>query len=54
MNVQLADLMRAADDLQEIGRKVFDLFEPLWDEDERVFKRAMAVLHEHIREMNQS
>lgn len=53
MNVQLADLMRAADDLQEIGRKIFDLFEPLWDEDERVFKRAMAVLHAIIREYNQ-
>lgn len=54
MQVTLHDLMRAADDLQEIGRKVFDSFEPLWDEDERMFRRALAVLHQLIKEANQS
>lgn len=53
MRVTLADLMRAVDDLEHIGRKVFDNFEPLWDEEERLYKRALAVLHEHLRELNQ-
>lgn len=53
MKVALADLMRAVDDLQHICRKVFDDFGPLWDDDERNMKRALAVLHEHIRELNQ-
>lgn len=53
MKIEIADLMRALDDLEHIGRKVFDVMEPLWDEDERTFKRALAVLHEHIRELSQ-
>lgn len=53
MRVQLADLMRAIDDLEHVARKVFDVMEPLWDEDERLFKRALAVLHQHIREISQ-
>lgn len=53
MRVQLADLMRAIDDLEHVGRKVFDSFEPLWDEEERLYKRALAVLHKHLRELNQ-
>lgn len=54
MQVQLADLMRAIDDLEHIGRKIFDSFEPLWDDEERLFKRALAVLHQHVRELSQS
>lgn len=50
---QLTDLMRAVDDLEVIKRKVFDAFEPLWDADEHMFIRALAVLHELIRQANQ-
>ena len=53
MQVQLADLMRAIDDLEHVVRRVFDGFEPMWDEDERLAKRALAVLHAYIRELNQ-
>lgn len=54
MRVQLTDLMRAVDDLETLKRKIFDDFTPLWDEDERIMQRALAVLHELIREMNTS
>lgn len=50
---QLIDLMRAVDDLEVIRRKVFDLFEPLWDEDEHMMTRAMATLHALVKEYNQ-
>lgn len=53
MKIDLPDLMRAVDDLELIRLKVFDNFEPLWDQDEAMMKRALAVLHEHIRELNQ-
>lgn len=53
MQTTITDLMRAIDDLEHIGRKVFDVMEPLWDEDERLYKRALAVLHQHIRELSQ-
>lgn len=53
MQVQLADLMRAINDLEYVVRRVFDGFEPLWDEDERLAKRALAVLHAYMREINQ-
>lgn len=46
--------MRAVDDLETIKRKVFETMEPLWDEDERMFKRALATLHAIIREANQT
>ena len=52
MTPTLPDLMRAVDDLEHIGRKVFDTFEPLWDADEASFKRALATLHAHIKELN--
>lgn len=50
---QLADLMRAVDDLEALKRKVFDDFTPLWDADEDMMKRALAVLHALVREYNQ-
>lgn len=53
MQTTLADLMRAIDDLEHVGRKIFDSFEPLWDDEERLYKRALAVLHQHIRELTQ-
>ena len=53
MKVDLTDLMRAVDDLEDIGRKIFDRFEPLWDDEENRYKRALAVLHALIREANQ-
>ena len=54
MNPTLAELMKAADDLQDVGRKIFDTVGALWDEEERMFERAMAVLHAHIKELNQA
>lgn len=53
MKPEIADLMRAIDDLETLYRKVFDAFEPLWDEDERTMRRALAVLHAWIKELNQ-
>lgn len=53
MRVQLTDLMRAIDDIEHVSRKIFDDFLPLYDNDERIMKCALAVLHEHIRELNQ-
>lgn len=52
MQIAIADLMRAIDDLEHVVRRVFDGFEPMWDEDERLAKRALAVLHAYVREIN--
>lgn len=52
MTPTLPDLMRAIDDLELICKKVFDVFEPLYDHDEHNMKRALAILHAHIRELN--
>lgn len=52
MTPTLPDLMKALDDLEHIGRKVFQDFTPIWDEDEHTFKRAMAMLHAYVRELN--
>lgn len=53
MSPSLPDLMKAVDDIEQIRRKVFDTFEPLWDRDELMMTRAMAILHAHVRELNQ-
>lgn len=53
MQITLPDLMRAVDDLELIYRKVFDTMEPLWDEEEAMFRRALATLHAVIKEANQ-
>lgn len=54
MTPTLPDLMKALDDLEHVYRKVFQEFSPLWDEDEHTMRRALAMLHAHVRELNQS
>jgi len=52
MSPTVPDLMRAVDDLEEIFRKVFDAFEPLYDADEHTMRRALAVLHAYLKAAN--
>lgn len=54
MKITLADVMRAVDDLEILGRKIFDDIAPLWDEDERSFKRALAILRAMVDERNKT
>lgn len=54
MTIQLTELISAVDVLEQIGRKIFDTMEPLWDQDEQDLKLALAVLRRLVREMNET
>lgn len=54
MTVELTDLIAAVNELESIGRKVFDEFLPLWDQDEAVYRHALAVLRAYLEEVSQS
>ena len=51
--IQIADLQKAVDDLETLRRKIFDDFSPLWDADEQSMQRALAVLHQLVREVGE-
>lgn len=52
MKLELADLIAAVNELESIGRKVFDEFLPLWDQDEAVYRHALAVLRAYLEEVS--
>ena len=52
MTPTLPEIMNAMDELQHFLTHVIDRLDPIWPEDENRAKRAMAVLHAHVRALN--
>ena len=53
MTPTLPELMNATDELAHFLRQVIDDFSPIWPEDEHRARRAMAVLHAHVRKLQE-